>query len=359
MGILSPRLEINGKALQANLAQIRKQADGAKVIAVIKANAYGHGALDVCKSLDADIFAVARMSEAMEIRDIDLHKRVIVLQGVHNIDELKLAEKYNLEVVVHHIEQLKMLEKAKLSQPIQAWIKMDTGMHRLGFLEHEFTDAYMRLQAAKCVAQPVHIMSHFACADEIKHPLSLKQIEAFSKLVPEADGDIALANSGAFLNFPQTYADYIRVGLILYGVSPLVEGRPQDFPFQPAMTLKSYLIAVRDHKKGEAVGYGATWKARKNTKLGVVSVGYADGYPRHVPSGTPVLIGNRRVPVVGRVSMDMLSVDLGPDAMEQVGDEVILWGEDLPVEDIALAANTIPYELMTKVTLRVKRLFHT
>ena len=355
MGVFAPSVEINLDALEANLAEIKQQSPYAKVMAVIKANAYGHGALKY-QHLKADCFAVARISEALQLRDAYPDKDFVVLQGFQNADELKLAEQYRLELVVHHQFQIDLLAAFSSPLPLRVWIKLDSGMHRLGFTPDEMPDAFRRLQQCSCVQQPIPVMSHFACADEARSPHARAQIKTLVAMLPDDMGDLAFANSGAFLNFPQTHADYIRAGLLLYGVSPLPEGRPRDFAFRPVMTLKSKLIAVRAHAKGESVGYGATWIATHDTLLGVISIGYADGYPRHVPSGTPVMVNGRCVPIVGRVSMDMISVDLGPDATEKVGDDAILWGEQLPIEEIALAANTIPYELMTKITPRVVKL---
>jgi alanine racemase len=354
VGVFSPRAEINLQALKHNLAHIRRTTQ-AQVMAVVKANAYGHGALDVCAALEADSYAVARVTEGLTLRDSFPDIKLVVLQGFYHQDELRLAAQAGLDVVVHHVNQIELLEQTPLPEPIKVWLKIDTGMHRLGFDELEVKDAHQRLIACKSVQEPIDLMSHFACADEPNHPLSKTQVQRFVAMVPANVGVRTFSNSSAFLNFPSTHIDYVRTGLILYGVSPVGEARPDDFPFQPVMTLKSNLIAVRAHKKGESVGYGATWVAPEDTLLGVVGIGYADGYPRSVPTGTPVLVGDRQVPLVGRVSMDMITVDLGLNALEVVGDEVILWGEALPIETIAAAAKTLPYELMTQLTSRVTR----
>ena len=346
--------QINTQALRHNLAVVRSHAPGAKVVAVVKANAYGHDLLTVARTLhDVDAYAVARIEEALTLRSGGIVKPVIMLEGFFSAEDLPVLAANNLQTAVHSWEQLEALERAELPQPIRAWMKLDTGMHRLGVRPEEVTEFYARLSACKNVVQPFNLMTHFSCADELDKPTTRQQIEVFQRIAANHPGECAMANSAAVLAWKEAHADWIRPGIMLYGISPFPDKVGSDHGLQPVMTLKSNLIAVREAKAGESVGYSANWTAERDTRLGVVAMGYGDGYPRMAPNGTPVLINGRIVPTAGRISMDMMSVDLGPGATDQVGDEVILWGEGLPVERVAEHVGTIPYELVLKLTHRV------
>ncbi|MFC3913165.1 alanine racemase [Pseudaeromonas sharmana] len=350
--------EINTGALQHNFEIVRQHAPRAKIVAVVKANAYGHDLLTVARTLkDADAYAVARIEEALALRSGGIVKPVIMLEGFFSADDLPVLAANNLQTAVHSWEQLEALERAELSQPLYAWMKLDTGMHRLGVRPEEVTDFYRRLSACKNVVQPFNLMTHFSCADELDNPLTREQIDLFTQLANGHPGERALANSAAVLAWQDAHADWIRPGIMLYGISPFPEHVGADHGLQPVMTLKSNLIAVRTAKAGERVGYGANWVTERDTRLGVVAMGYGDGYPRMAPNGTPVLINGRIVPTAGRVSMDMMTVDLGPDANDKVGDDVVLWGDGLPVELVAQHVGTIPYELVLKLTPRVRLTF--
>lgn len=241
-----------------------------------------------------------------------------------------------------------------MAEPVTVWMKLDTGMHRLGVRPEEAEAFYQRLTHCKNVRQPVNIVSHFARADEPECGATEHQLDIFNAFCQGKPGQRSIAASGGILLWPQSHFDWARPGIILYGVSPL-EHKPwgPDFGFQPVMSLTSSLIAVRDHKAGEPVGYGGTWVSERDTRLGVVAMGYGDGYPRAAPSGTPVLVNGREVPIVGRVAMDMICVDLGPNAQDNAGDPVVLWGEGLPVERIAEMTKVSAYELITRLTSRV------
>ena len=346
--------QINTQALKHNLEVVRAQAPGAKVVAVVKANAYGHDLLTVARTLhDADAYAVARIEEALTLRSGGIVKPVIMLEGFFSADDLPVLAANNLQTAVHSWEQLEALEQADLPQPIRAWMKLDTGMHRLGVRPEEVPAFYARLAQCKNVVQPFNLMTHFSCADELDNPATREQIELFNRLASNHLGECALANSAAVLAWKDAHADWVRPGIMLYGISPFPDRIGADHGLQPVMTLKSNLIAVRDAKAGESVGYSANWTAERDTRLGVVAMGYGDGYPRMAPNGTPVLVNGRLVPIAGRVSMDMMTVDLGPNARDAVGDEVILWGDGLPVERVAEVVGTIPYELVLKLTSRV------
>ena len=346
--------EINTRALQHNFDIVRQHAPHAKIVAVVKANAYGHDLLTVARTLkDADAYAVARIEEALTLRSGGIVKPVIMLEGFFSADDLPVLAANNLQTAVHSWEQLEALERAELSQPVRAWMKLDTGMHRLGVRPEELPEFYSRLAACQNVVQPFNLMTHFSCADELDNPLTREQIDLFKQLANAHPGERALANSAGVLAWKEAHADWIRPGIMLYGASPFEGKTGIDHGLRPVMTVKTNLIAVRVLKQGEPVGYGAKWVSPRDTKIGVVAIGYGDGYPRMAPSGVPVLVNGRIVPLVGRVSMDMLTVDLGPDAVDQVGDDVTLWGDGLAVETVAEAIGTIPYELITKLTPRV------
>ena len=345
---------IHTQALQHNLRIVREQAPTAKVVAVVKANAYGHGLLPVARTLkEADAYAVARIEEALSLRSGGIVKPVILLEGFFSADDLPVLAANNLQTAVHSWEQLEALEQADLPQPIRAWVKLDTGMHRLGVHPDEATTFFARLAQCKNVVQPFNLMTHFSCADELENPATREQIELFKRLAQGMGGECALSNSAGVLAWKEAHADWVRPGIMLYGISPFPDKVGADHGLQPVMTLKSTLIAVREAKAGEKVGYGANWTTQRDTRLGVIAMGYGDGYPRMAPNGTPVLVNGRLVPTAGRVSMDMMTVDLGPGASDKVGDEVTLWGEGLPVEVVADHVGTIPYELVTKLTPRV------
>ncbi|QPK15087.1 alanine racemase [Pectobacterium versatile] len=344
---------INRRALRHNLQRIRQLAPDSQVVAVVKANAYGHGMSEAAHTFsDADCYGVARLSEALALRAAGITKPIVLLEGFFSADDLPLLVEHQLETAVHSPEQLAALEQATLPQPIPVWMKLDSGMHRLGVLPEHADAFWQRLTECRNVVQPVNIMSHFCRADEPEAGTTERQLACFDAFTQGKPGAQSIAASGGILLWPQSYRDRVRPGIILYGVSPLDNEDAAHFGFQPAMTFTSHLIAVREHNSGEAVGYGGTWTSPRNTRLGVVAVGYGDGYPRCAPAGTPVLVNGREVPLSGRVSMDMITVDLGPDAQDKVGDEVILWGPTLPVERIAAHTGASAYELITRLTQR-------
>ncbi|HDG1699793.1 TPA: alanine racemase [Kluyvera ascorbata] len=346
---------INRRALRHNLQRLRELAPASKLVAVVKANAYGHGLLETARTLpDADAFGVARLEEALRLREGGITQPILLLEGFFNATDLPTIAAQRLHTAVHNIEQLEALETADISEPVTVWMKLDTGMHRLGVLPEDADAFYQRLSQCKNVRQPVNVVSHFARADEPECGATEKQLAIFTAFTDGKPGLRSIAASGGILLWPQSHFDWARPGIILYGVSPL-EQKPwgPDFGMQPVMSLTSSLIAVREHKAGEPVGYGGTWVSERDTRLGVVAMGYGDGYPRAAPSGTPVLVNGREVPIVGRVAMDMVCVDLGPNAQDKTGDEVIMWGDGLPVERIAEITKVSAYELITRLTSRV------
>ncbi|MGY5958907.1 alanine racemase [Kosakonia sp. BK9b] len=345
---------VNRRALRHNLQRLRELAPASRLVAVVKANAYGHGLVETARTLpDADAFGVSRLEEALELRAGGITQPILLLEGFFSAEDLPLVADHHLQTIIHSVEQLAALESATLSEPVTVWMKLDTGMHRLGVHPHEADAFYTRLSQCKNVRLPVNVASHFARADEPECGATERQLDLFTTFTDGKPGLRSIAASGGTLLFPQSHFDWVRPGIILYGVSPLGgHSRGADFGFQPVMTLTSKLIAVREHKAGDPVGYGGTWQSPRDTRLGVVAMGYGDGYPRAAPSGTPVLINGREVPIVGRVAMDMICVDLGPQAQDRAGDEVMLWGEGLPVERIADVTNVSAYELITRLTTR-------
>lgn len=345
---------INLDALQHNLQRVKQQAPASKIMAVVKANGYGHGLRHIARyALGADAFGVARIEEALQLRASGVVKPILLLEGFYSAGDLPVLVTNNIQTVVHCEEQLQALEQAELDTPVMVWLKVDSGMHRLGVRPEQYQDFVTRLQRCANVAKPLRYMSHFGCADELDKSTTLEQTERFLALTQDSEGERSLAASAGLLAWPQSQLEWVRPGIIMYGVSPFADKSAEQLGFQPIMTLKSHLIAVREVKAGESVGYGGIWTSQRDTKVGVIAIGYGDGYPRTAPNGTPVVVNGRRVPIAGRVSMDMLTVDLGPDATDCVGDEAMLWGNALPVEEVAAHIGTLGYELVTKLTSRV------
>ncbi|WP_457913718.1 alanine racemase [Candidatus Gillettellia adelgis] len=346
---------INRCALRHNLQQVRQKAPNSRLIAIVKANAYGHGLLETAHTLqDADCFGVARINEALILRSGGVVKPILLLEGVFSAAALSMLVANKIETVVHNNEQLETLEQAKLASPVHVWMKLDTGMHRLGVRLEQAEVFYQRLCACRNVEQPVNLMSHLSCAEKPGSHDTLKQIACFKQFACGKPGQRSLAASSGTLLWPNEHNQWVvRPGIILYGVSPWDSINSHQCQLLPAMTLQSNLIAVRDHRAGESVGYSGTWVSQRDTCIGVVAIGYGDGYPRNAPTGTPIWLNGREVPIVGQVSMDMLSVDLGPRATDKVEDKVVLWGPNLSVERIAAYTSTSAYELVTRLTQRV------
>lgn len=343
-------------ALQHNYRFIKAKCPAAKVVAVIKANAYGHGAVQFASALtQADAFAVSRLSEAVELRNAGILQPILLLEGCFCTQELECAAALELHTMLHNLQQLAELEQAVLNKPIQVWLKIDTGMHRLGLLPEQVDACYQRVKMSINAKDEIGFASHFNCADELENKVTQQQIACFERTTQAYSSPKSLSNSAGILHWPDAHYDWLRPGIALYGIAPRGESCGGDEGLQAVMTLKSKLISVREHKQGEAVGYGQNWQAPGDTRIGVVAMGYGDGYPRTAPSGTPVLVNGRRVTIVGNISMDMITVDLGPDADDKIGDEVIFWGKTLPVEEVARHIGTLAYELVIKLTARVQK----
>jgi alanine racemase len=338
-----------------NLGEVRRHAPDSKVMAVIKANGYGHGLLRIAKALrGVDAFAVARVNEGVRLREAGIRERIAVLEGFISQDELELVRRHRLEPVVHSLYQVEMIEAASGIGALAIWLKLDTGMNRLGFTQDQFFQAVSRLEHCPIVRTPISLMTHLARADEIDCAETERQLEVFRRVTEGLQGERSIANSAGILGWPQTRSDWVRPGILLLGVSPFPHCKGLDHNLRAVMTLQSRVIAIKHIEAGDAVGYGGCWVAPAATRLGVVAIGYGDGYPRAVGNGTPVLIGASRAPIVGRVSMDMLTVDLSRCPAAAVGDPVVLWGEGLAVEEVAECAETIPYTLLCAVTQRVR-----
>lgn len=352
------RIRIRLGALQHNFSLLKDTAGGARICAVIKANAFGHGLLAVARGLpETDSFAVARLSEARMLRDNGIEKPVVLLAGVMTADDLRVALQLDCELVVHNRQQLELLD-ASGPGAATVWLKVDTGMHRLGIDPSEVAGYLKRLRSCRAVRE-VRLMSHLANADNTADPMTTRQLHSFNRVAADFAGDISVANSAAILGWREacglasdTSRTWVRPGIALYGISPFPKYRGADLGLRPVMQFESHLIAVKPVGKGDAVGYGGTWKAHQDTIIGIVSAGYGDGYPRFLPSGTPIVVNGRRAPLVGIVSMDMLAIDLGPDAVDKPGDTVVLWGDELPAEEVAACAGTIAYQLICGVTHR-------
>jgi alanine racemase len=347
--------EINLSALAHNLAQVKLFAPKSKIMAVLKANAYGHGLVKIAQHLNsADAFAVARIDEALALRAGGLTKPIVLLEGFFNKADLPILLANNFQTIIHDENQLAAIEHAKLDTPIKCWLKINTGMHRLGIAPEQFSEFYTRLQQSSNAHNTVNLMTHFSCADDIDDSKTTQQIMLFDSLVNDIEQAHCLSNSAGIIAWPNGHGDWVRPGLMLYGVSPMINKVGQQHQLKPVMRLTTKVIAVRNVAAHEAVGYGGRWQSDNPTQLAVVAMGYGDGYPRHAKAGTPVMIANQRYGIVGSVSMDMISIDIGTNEQNvKVGDEVIMWGPELPVEEIAKCADTIPYELLCNITPRV------
>lgn len=344
---------IDTLAIKHNLSLVRQYAAHSKIMAIIKANAYGHGLFAVAEALQegVDAFGVARVDEGIQLRKAGISNKITILEGFTCQQELDSLVQLNLDAVIHSDKQIKLLQQQVADNKISVWLKLDVGMNRLGFNAAEFKTVYEKLQRCRFVKKPLGLMTHLSCADDPDSLITAKQIAVFNDSVSHLDGEKSIANSAAIISWPDAISDWVRPGIMLYGVSPL--SKEIKLQLKPVMSLYSRIIAIKHIQAGEAVGYSGAWVSPHNTRLGVVAVGYGDGYPRYAKNGTPVLVNGERVPLVGRVSMDMITVDLANQANAKVGDTVTLWGKNLAVEEIARYADTIPYTLTCGITQRV------
>lgn len=343
---------IDTAAMRHNLSVVRRHAPASKVLAVIKANAYGHGLLRAAAALStADGYALLELEEAVRLREAGVRQPIVLLEGFFEADELPLFARHRLAAVVHSLEQVAALDGLAAGARLDVLLKVNTGMNRLGLSPADYAPARDRLRRNPGIGA-ITLMTHFANADDARGVAW--QMECLRQL-PDVDAlPRSLANSAAVLRYPETHADWVRPGIMLYGCSPFPEGIGAEAGLKPAMTLESRIIATQDLRPGDTVGYGGVFRAEQPLRIGVVACGYGDGYPRHAPNGTPVSVAGRATGTVGRVSMDLLCVDLSDIPEARPGTRVVLWGEDLPVERVAQAAGTVGYQLLCGIAPRVR-----
>ncbi|MHB8564452.1 MAG: alanine racemase [Acidiferrobacteraceae bacterium] len=347
------RAWLDPEALRHNLAKVRERAPRSRVMAIIKANAYGHGLTWAARTLGGvDAFGVASIEEGCELRAAGIIHPVCLLEGFFEASEIPLLTREGLIPTIHEPGQVEAITATRA--PLEVWLKLDSGMHRLGFPLKHSDAVFKRLLETPGVSK-IGVMSHLASADNPFDNATHVQIEAFLAATASWGIERSVANSAGILGWPKSHLEWVRPGLMLYGMSPLIGRQAIEFDLRPVMTLESAVIAVREHCKGAAIGYGGDYICPENMPVGVVAIGYGDGYPRHASSGTPVLVGDTIVPLIGRVSMDMITVDLRRRARTRVGDRVVLWGRGLPAEEVARHAQTIPYTLVCGVTPRIPR----
>jgi alanine racemase len=348
------RAVIDTRALRSNLDTLRGKAGGARVMAVVKANAYGHGLIPVARALsNADGFAVARLEEGIALRDAGVSQPILLLEGVCDADDLKEATRHKLELVVHEARQIDLLERQPGVPASVVWIKADTGMNRLGFRPEEFPGALARIRALGESSREIRLLTHLARADEPASPMTREQLERFRALTHGLEYATSIANSAGIFGWPEARSDWVRPGIALYGISPFSGKCGADLGLVPVMTLETRILTLRTVKRGETVGYGGIWRAPKDSRIAIVAAGYGDGIRRTLPAGTPVLVDGARASLVGRVSMDMLAVDVTDMTHVDADARVVIWGPELPVEENAVHAGTIAYELVCGVNRRV------
>lgn len=346
---------INLSALRHNVSRVQHYAPDSKILAIVKANGYGHGSVTVAQAIAEQVhgFGVACLAEALILRQAGIKQRLLILEGFFNPQELPIIAEQALDIAIHSFEQIAILNTMKLPKPVTVWLKINTGMNRLGFKPEQIDEAIRLLSCNVNITRPLNWMTHFSDADAIDNPKTQRQLERFKPVMQTELGLKTLANSAGIIAWPASYADYVRPGLMLYGASPILHTSAAEFGLQPVMTLCTELIAVNEVKAGEAIGYSGTWVAPENMRVGIAAIGYGDGYPLHAKSGTPILLNGQLTQLIGRVAMDMLTIDLRSQPKAKVGDPVVLWGEGLPIETIASWANTIPYELYCQISRRV------
>ncbi len=350
----SLRAVIDIPAFAHNLARVRAFAPNSRVMAVIKANGYGHGMVTAARALaGADAFAVARLEEAVTLREAGIRERIVLLEGVQDTAELELAAKHSLEPFVHQPEQVLILESWAGMRPFDVWLKVDTGMGRLGFRPAQVKAAAERLARCRAVRQPVNLVTHLAEAEARGNAGTRAQMDAFAQATAGLTGLRSIANSAGLVAWPDAQADWVRPGIMLYGVSPFADSIGTDLGLRPVMTFETRVIALKSIAAGDRVGYGGTWTAKSAARIAIAAAGYGDGYPRSAADGTPVRVNSMPASIVGRVSMDMLAIDVSDVLQVSVGDPVQLWGPAVPVERVAAAAGTIAYELTCRVSQRV------
>ncbi len=345
-------------ALRHNLSRMRALAPNARLMAVVKADGYGHGLERVARALsEADAFGVAALTDAERLRAAGLSQTVVLLSGFDEPEDLPALRRLAVQPVLHHDSQLAILRADRdgaRGVPLRCWLKLDTGMHRLGFSPERAAELAGTLGELAGVRAELVWMTHFARSDEFDHAATGEQIARFRQALSGLPGARSMANSAAVLGWPDSRDGWVRPGGALYGISVVAGKTGADFGLRPAMSLGTRLIAINRVRRGESLGYGGDYRCPEDMTVGVAAIGYGDGYPRRAPSGTPVLVNGRRVALIGRVSMDLITLDLRGQPEAEVGDPVLLWGPGLPVEEVAAAAGTIGYDLVCSITRRVR-----
>lgn len=352
-------LTIDKQALLYNIKLIREIAPKQKLLAMLKGNAYGHGLTIIATEIQeyVDAFGIMHISEGVYLRQNGLKNKILMLAGAHTYSDLIACAEYNLDIVIHDKEQVKLLQKVKLQSPVIVWLKINVGLNRLGFPPSEIKSIASILSKNANVKQPIKLMSHFSDSNQINNDITLTQLNYFRKIVSTFPYESSLYNSAGILSCPSTYFNWIRPGLILFGVSPFNNSIGQDHGLKPVMTFHTRLISVKKHFKGDRIGYEGTWTCPLDgLLLGIIPIGYADGYPRHLLSNTPVIVNGKKCYIVGRVSMHLSIIDLSNCLHAKVNDEVILWGKELPIELIAAQASTIPNELLVSIPQTTQRI---
>jgi alanine racemase len=348
------RAVIDTHALRNNLRVIRERARGARVMAVVKANAYGHGLIPTALALaEADAFAVARLEEGLALRAAGITQPIVLLEGVFAAEHLLEVARHGFDLVVHDPLQIELLEEYSGPARFLIWIKIDTGMNRLGFRPEDFPAALERIQRLQPPPLEIRLLTHLARADERDETMTREQLARFRKAIGKLEYAISIANSAGLFGSVQLGCDWVRPGLALYGGSPFEYRSSAELGLHPVMSLETSVIATRKVLAGETVGYGGAWRATHDCDIAIIAAGYGDGIQRNLAGGTPVLIDGQRAPLVGRVSMDMIAVDVTKLSGVHVGTPAVLWGVGLPVEEVARYAATIPYELLCAVSQRV------
>lgn len=339
-------VELDLDALRHNVKRIGEIASQSKILAMVKANAYGHGLLSIAKALtDVEGFGVSCSEEALYLRQAGLTQRIVLMEGLFSKDEIPLLTDYELDTVIHDRNQLSLLSEHPFPHPINVWLKINTGMNRLGFSPRDFSEILHKLDDCPWL-KVVCVMTHFSNADKSADATTESQIKLFEQTIKKYNFPSSLANSAAILAHPKTHADWVRPGLMLYGVSPFIDSSASQFSLKPVMTLKSEIISIHSLESGDRVGYGGTWSAPKPLRVGIVAIGYGDGYPHRAESGTPILVNDQLCELVGNVSMDMLAVNLSNQSNAKIGDPVVLWGTGLPIEQVAESTSSFRFELL-------------
>jgi alanine racemase len=343
--------EISQANLVHNLNVIKNLVAPAKIIAMVKCNAYGHGLKSIAKIISphVDVLGVGCIEEALEIRKADINSPILLVQGIYEPAEIHIAIQNNLDIVFNNQDQITWLDQelAQSNSQINCWIKVNTGMGRLGFEPDDAEKVYAYLSQHKNVNQPIRIMSHFACADNTEHSLNAIQSSTFKNFINNKNSEYSLCNSAAIFNYPDNHYDFVRPGIALYGVSPILNKTGLEFNLKPVLTLKTKLMSVQTRQQNTSIGYNARYVLDKPKLIGTIACGYGDGYPLTAKDGTPVLVNGHECPLIGRVSMDMLTVDLSNSPNAKVGDDVVLWGEGLPIEKVCSYTQSIVWNMLT------------